>query len=676
MSEINRYNHWQLNSDGDNILWLYCDKADSSTNVLDKEVLAELEQIIEGLMGDTAYKGLIIASKKSDFIAGADIKLFTHLRKHADAFEFMRDVQKLYDKIENLNIPTVALIKGHCLGGGLELALACDYRVVCESEKKTLGFPEVLLGIFPAWGGTVRSTRLAGLSKSLPLILQGSLLRPDQMHRLGLVDVVQPERHLRTAARACVLGAAPLKRKKHHFSNTFLAKRVIAYKARKFLADKNVLPQHYPAPYAAIGFLSRTAIKSQRAFIEEAHAVAALTESNTTENLVRLFFLQDRLKKSTKTAADKIQHVHVIGAGTMGADIAAWCAKKGIMVSLQDQEPKCVAKALKRIYKGFKKRVKDYRQLQAIMDRIVPDVDGRGLIGADLILEAAIEDLAVKQAIFKAAEAKAKPTAIFASNTSSIPIEAIAGVLRSPGRLIGLHFFNPVAKMQLVELIQHADNDEVIINQALGFVGQLGKLPVPMKSGPGFLVNRVLMPYLMQAFKLYEEGVAPTAIDKLAVDFGMPMGPVTLADLVGLDVCLHIVEMTGDQLGLVAPEGLKKMVAENKLGVKTGEGFYQYKNGNVKKPRTPTSVKDQAMLTDRLILVMLNAVVACLREGVVADGDLADAAMVFGAGFAPFRGGPIQYAKTRGADNIQQTLQQINHHYGDQIEIDAGWSEL
>lgn len=645
------YSNWQLATDSDNILWLYFDKQGSSTNTLDKQSLTELEVVIESLMGDTAYKGLVISSKKKGFIAGADINVFLNFRKKQASFEFMRDVQEIYDKLEHLKIPTVALIKGHCLGGGLELALSCRYRIACESAKKEIGFPEILLGIFPGWGGTVRSTRLIGLAKSLPLILQGFLLRPDQMKKLGLIDSVQPERHLEAAARAYILGQIPVRRKKHHFSNLFLIKHIIIYKARKQLKEKNITQEHYPAPYAAIDCVKRMPINSIEAFIDEAEAVATLTTTETTENLVRLFFLRDRLKKFTKTADVDIKHVHVVGAGTMGADIAAWCISQGLMVSLQDKEPQFIAKAIKRVYNGVSAQVKCQAKIRDIMDRLIPDQEGRGITGADIIIEAIIEDLQVKQGLFRDIETRAKPNVILATNTSSIPLEAIASVLKSPERLIGLHFFNPVAKMQLVEVISHPANDEAIKSQALHFVGQLGKLPVPMKSGPGFLVNRILMPYLMQAFTLYEEGLSPVIIDKLATDFGMSTGPVTLADMVGLDVCLHIVEMVGNQLGLIAPEKLKEMVAAGHFGVKTNKGFYCYKNGRVKKPRMPTTIQDQAVLTDRLILPMVNEANKCLREGIVTDADLIDAAMVFGAGFAPFRGGLMEYAKGQNFKN-------------------------
>lgn len=647
MSEQVTAKNWQLSVDSDHIVWLYFDKPNSSTNTLDQQSLSELEVVIESLIGKTEYKGLVIASKKKGFIAGADINMFLSLRQQQASFQFLRDVQMIYEKLENLTIPTVALIKGHCMGGGLELALACRYRIVCESEKKEIGFPEVMLGIFPGWGGTVRSTRLIGLAKSLPLILQGSLLRPDQLKHLGLIDSVQPERQLEAAARAYILGQASSRRRKYHFSNLSFVKNIIAYQARKQLKQKNVLQEHYPAPYAAIEYLARTRINSSQAFIEEAEAVSRLTGSRTTENLVRLFFLRDRLKKLSKTEAADLKHVHVVGAGTMGADIAAWCASQGLTVTLQDKEPQLIAKAIQRIYTGLKAQVKCPRTLRDIMDRLVPDQEGRGVGRADIIIEAIIEDLHVKQVLFAQLETKAKPGTILATNTSSIPLEDIALALKSPERLIGLHFFNPVAKMQLVEVISHVANDEAIKQQALHFVGQLSKLPVPMKSGPGFLVNRILMPYLMEAFRLYEEGVSPVAIDKLAVDFGMPMGPVTLADMVGLDVCLHIIEMVGQQLGLKAPELLKDMVAANKLGVKTGQGFYRYKNGKVKKPRTPSRIEDQSTLTDRLIAPMVKEAMQCLADGIVTDADLVDAAMVFGAGFAPFRGGPLQYDTSR-----------------------------
>lgn len=675
-NEQARYSNWQLAADGDQILWLYFDKAGSSANSFDKTSLSELEEIIESLMGETGYKGLVIASKKSGFIAGADIKEFTQFQSTNDAFDFVRSAQLIFDKIEHLKMPTVAMVNGHCLGGGFELALACQYRVAIETDKKILGFPEVLIGIHPAWGGTVRATRLIGLAKSLPLMLRGNSLRPMQALKLGLVDVVQPERHLASAARACVLGKVKIKRKHSHISNLRLMKSIIAHKAKKALRQKNILPSHYPAPYAMIDFLKTTNVNTQAAYLAEAHSIARLVETDSTKQLVRCFFLQDQLKKLAKGAGDKVTHVHVVGAGTMGGDIAAWCAAKGMMVTLQDREPKFIAPAIKRAYKGYQKALRDPKRIRDVMDRLIPDQEGRGVVSADIIIEAIFENLEAKQDLFKLVESKAKPNAILATNTSSIPLEEIASALTNPGRLIGVHFFNPVAKMMLIEVISHSANSDALKQRVLKFVGQLGKLPVPMKSGPGFLVNRILMPYLMQAMKLYEEGIAPTVIDKVAMDFGMPMGPVTLADVVGLDVCLHVVSTVGEVLGLRAPEKLKKLVEAGKLGVKTGQGLYKYKNGKVQKPHTPHKVDNQDVLTDRLILVMLNEAVACLREGIVDEADFVDAGMIFGTGFAPFRGGPIQYAKKRGVPEILKRMRTLNAEYGDAINIDPGWESL
>lgn len=669
------YEHWHLNKDDDRIVWLTFDKAGSQVNTLDSAAITELDQIIDGIIADKQCRGLIIKSAKKGFIAGANIKSFLQFKNEEQVFAYLREVQSLFSKIASLNMPTVAMINGHCLGGGLELALSCHYRVAVASDKKEIGFPEILLGIFPAWGGTVRSTRKIGLIKALPLILQGSSLHPQQMQKMGLIDVVQPQRFLEQAARAIVL--KPPKQVAHlRLSNCRFMRNIIAYKARRRLADKFIKEAHYPAPYAAIRYLQQTPINHQEAFALEAKVVANLAQSTTAHNLIRLFFLRDRLKKLAKNSAFKAQHVHVIGAGTMGADIAAWCAVRGMMVTLQDIKNEFLAKALARIQQNLLKAFKESKRVQMVMDRLIPDSEGLGIAKADVIIEAVVEEVTIKQQLFKDIGKKAHRNAIIASNTSSIPLEMLTAGLDIAPRVIGLHFFSPVTKTQLVEVVSHAANDQDCVNNALAFVGQMAKLPVPVRSGPAFLVNRLLMPYLMQAFRLFEEGIAPATIDKLALDFGMPMGPVTLADRVGLDVCLHIVENVGEQLGLTAPAKLKEMVAKKQLGIKTGRGFYQYRHGKSKRVRYPQTIPNQALMTDRLFLPLLNEAMHCLNEGIVSDADLIDAAMVFAAGFAPFRGGPMRYAKTRGVNDIIIVLKRLKAEFDDPFEISPAWQQF
>ena len=440
----------------------------------------------------------------------------------------------------------------------------------------------------------------------------------------------------------------------------------------KQLVAKKVNREHYPAPYAVVKNWIRDGAKGN-AMINEAKSIAQLMMTDTSRNLVRLFFLQTRMKGLAKDCQFKPTHVHVIGAGTMGGDIAAWCAYKGLHVTLQDQSADRIAPAMKRAYALYEKKLKRPNLIQAAMDRLQPDLKGHGIAQADVIIEAIFEDLKVKQTVFQKIEAQAKPDAILATNTSSIPLEEISAGLKNPSRLVGIHFFNPVAKMQLVEVVHGKTTSAETGNRATAFVTQISRLPLPVASSPGFLINRILMPYLMEAMALLEEGVPAAVIDRAAVDFGMPMGPITLADIIGLDVCLMVADELTTKLGGKVSERLKQMVADKKLGVKTSCGFYQYKSGKKVKSDSKENNTRVPDICDRMILRMLNETVACLYEGVIEDQDLLDCGMVFGTGFAPFRGGPIHYAKARGLTEIVAQLEQFSKQYGERFRPKAGW---
>ncbi|MCX7125131.1 MAG: 3-hydroxyacyl-CoA dehydrogenase NAD-binding domain-containing protein, partial [Gammaproteobacteria bacterium] len=363
-------------------------------------------------------------------------------------------------------------------------------------------------------------------------------------------------------------------------------------------------------------------------------------------------------------------------AGTMGGDIAAWCAAQVLRVTLQDQSPEKIEPAIKRAYQLFQKKLRLPRLVQAAMDRLQADEQGLGIEKADIIIEAVFENLAVKQEIFRNAELKAKPTAILATNTSSIPLEEIATALKNPSRLVGVHFFNPVDKMPLVEVVYGEQTTDETVYSAAAFVGVISRLPLPVASHPGFLVNRVLMPYLMEAMTLYEEGVPAAVIDRAAVNFGMPMGPIALADKVGLDVCLSVAENLSKYFGGKVPDRLKSMVQAGRLGVKSGQGFYKYVQGKQVKAGKANMDAAPSDITDRMILRMLNEAVACLDEKVVSDADLLDAGMIFGTGFAPFLGGPMEYAKTRGIKTVIARLDGFAKQYGDRFKPHAGWQNF
>jgi 3-hydroxyacyl-CoA dehydrogenase/enoyl-CoA hydratase/3-hydroxybutyryl-CoA epimerase len=649
------YQHWKLETDSDQIIWLTLDRANTSVNTLGREVMQEFSAILEELETNKA-KGLIIKSgKTSGFIAGADINEFTELKTAEEAFKVIRQGQKILNKLSNLNMPTVAMIKGFCMGGGTELALACRYRVAEESQETRIGLPEVKLGIQPGWGGSVRLTQCIGVFKAMDVILSGRAVRAKSARNMGFIDVVVPERQLETAARHLILSQPAPHRANwlESLPSFFLLRPLVGFFLKAQLKKKKVNPKHYPAPYAIIRTWASCGIKGKAAYKGEAKSISQLMLTPTARNLLRVFFLQNRLKDLGKGIESTIKHVHVIGAGTMGGDIAAYCALKGFTVTLQDREPKFMAPALKRATLLYTKLLKEERAIQIAHDRLIADPDGVGVKKADLIIEAIFENLEAKQTLFKKLEAQAKPTAILASNTSSIPLDEINTVLKSPERLIGIHFFNPVSKMPLVEVVKGNKTDEAIIKQALKFVVSLGKFPLPVKSSPGFLVNRLLLPYMMEAMLMLDEGIPAKVIDQAALDFGMPMGPIELGDTVGLDICLSVAQNLSQAFGGTVPASLIEMVKAGKLGKKSGSGFYQYdKNGKIiptkNKADSSKSTLPKKEIADRMIGRMLNEALTCLQEGVVENSDLLDAGMIMGTGFAPFRGGLIQYAEDAG----------------------------
>lgn len=655
MSKLKTYQHWRLEEDADQVLWLYFDKKNANVNTINQQVMEELSAILESL-DEKKCKALIIASaKQTGFIAGADISQFNQFKDITEATKLLQKGQHIFNRLEKLKIPTVAMIDGFCLGGGLELALACHYRVAEDGPKTRIGLPEVRLGIHPGWGGSVRLPRLIGALSAFNLILSGSTVSGKAAAKLGIVDVAVPKRQLVRAAKYYAL-----KHPNQHqaswwqdLTNAKPLRAFLAYFLRSKLREK-IDPMHYPAPFQVIDNWERVGVHGNEAMEKEARSCGRLFFSDTCQNLVRVYFLQERLKNLvTKDANFSLQHVHVIGAGTMGGDIAAWCALQGLQVTLQDREPKLIAPAIGRAYKLFKEKLKEPYLIQKAMDRLTADVDGYGIPKADIIIEAIFEDLSAKQKLFKMLESQAKPDAILATNTSSIPLDEINTVLQQPERLVGIHFFNPVAKMQLIEIVQGDKTSPSIVDKAIRFARKIDRLPLPVKSSPGFLVNRILMPYLLEAVTLLDEGVPAPVIDKAMTDFGMPMGPITLADTVGLDICLSVAKHLGQYFNKPIPQQLTDLVAQGKLGRKSGEGFYKYdKNGKQIKSAEVAYHQSLTEISDRLVLRMLNEAFACLEEGVVADADLLDAGMILGTGFAPFRGGPIHYAKTCGIENL------------------------
>jgi len=669
---------WRTERDADGVEFWIFDTPDARVNVLSKAALKELEGLIAAAEA-APPKGIIIRSgKEKGFIAGADVNEFLQMNASIDVVrEHIHWTQSVFDRLERLPCKTVSAIDGFCLGGGLEMALACDYRVAVDEPHTRIGLPEVRLGIHPGYGGAARLPGRVGHLAAMDMMLSGRALSARAAKRIGLVDQAVPLRQLLRTAKTMVT-QAPAARAPvwwQRLAGNALLRPLVGLSLRKTVA-KRVRKEHYPAPYALIDLWQRDAGNRARTLSGEADSVAELLAGDTSKNLLRVFFLQERLKAQGRGSGFKAGHVHVIGAGVMGGDIAAWCALRGLAVTLQDQSPERIAPAIGRARSLFVKKLKLPRLAQAAMDRLIPDVRGLGVPKADVVIEAIFENLEAKQALLKGIEPRLKPSALMATNTSSIPLEEIAEALDEPQRLVGLHFFNPVAKMQLVEIVRSRFNTDETIANATCFTRQIDRLPLPVKSSPGFLVNRILMPYLIEAVRLEEEGVQAEAIDRAALEFGMPMGPIELADVVGLDVCLSVAEILSKAMGTKVPDRLRSMVAAGTLGHKSGHGFYRYRKGKAIKGKYDKDMFVPDDLCDRLMLSMLNEAVACLREGVVDDADLLDAGIIFGTGFAPFRGGPMHHIRQSGVSALRARLDALSETYGERFGADQGWSEL
>ena len=668
------YKHWRLETDDNSISWLYADKADESTNSLSQDMLAELDAIVSELEGSTS-KGLVILSdKKTGFIAGADIKVLEQASTEEEAAEFIRFGQNIFNRIEKLRFPTVCLIKGFCMGGGYELALACRYRIAVDDPSTKLGLPEIKLGIHPGFGGVLRLPPLIGAPAAMDVMLSGRAVSVRAANKMGMIDYAVAERHMLKAAVDVINDKPP--RKKLGFvksiTNSAAIRPLLGWHLRREVAKK-APKDHYPAPYALIDIWEKFAGSRNRMLRGEETSLSQLVIGETAKSLIRVFFLQTKLKSVGDKKLIEPKRVHVIGGGVMGGDIAAWCALQGFQVTIQDRQEKNIARVIKNAYKLYKKKLKQPRLIQEVLDRLTPDIQGLGLPHADVIIEAIFEDKEAKHQLYQEIEPIIKPDAILATNTSSIPLEELGEVLKKPSRLVGIHFFNPVAMMQLVEIVTAGHTDKKVARQAAAFTRHINRLPLPVKSSPGFLVNRVLMPYLAEAVLMESEGVNGADIDAAATSFGMPMGPIALADTVGLDICLSVVENLSSTTTVEVPQRLNTLVNEGHLGRKTGRGFYHYKNGKPTDAKPSQAGSRNKDIQDRLMLRLINEAVACLREGVVEDKDLLDAGIIFGTGFAPFRGGPMHHMSLMGESTLYKRLVELEEKYGPRFKPDAGW---
>ena len=632
--------HFTIVREADGLAELVFDKAESAINTLSQEVLAELGEALD-ILDREPPRGLVIRSGKANgFIAGADVDEFGHVKDEAGALALVRRGWDTFERLAAVRYPTVALIRGFCLGGGLELAMACRYRVAIDEPSTRLGLPEVMLGIVPGWGGIKRMPRLVGAPAALDLLLTGKTIDARRAKKMGLVDEAVPVRIMENTWRGVLRAAPPARELPLALSLTLtgIARKVIASQAEKEVA-KRARREHYPAPYAILELFRKYDGNALVVPPADPASIPSLLSTPTAGNLLRVFKLQERLKGLGKEDGFAARHVHVIGAGAMGGDIAAWCALRGLTVTLQDQSAERLAPAMKRAGKLFADRLRDARRVRDARDRLIPDVAGDGVARADVIIEAIFENVEAKRSVFAAVEKKAKPTAVLATNTSSIPLEEIAQALRDPARLVGIHFFNPVARMMLVEVVVGRDTREGVAAQSAAFVRQIDKLPLPVKSAPGFLVNRLLAPYLMAAMHAVDEGIAPETVDEAAVSFGMPMGPIELADTVGLDICVEVGKLLGG--AAAPPKRLMELVAAGHVGKKSGRGYYEWVDG---KPKKNAAGAVPTGLAQRLVGPYVEEAKSALADGIVADADLVDAGAIFGTGFAPFRGGPLHYA--------------------------------
>lgn len=677
----NKLHHWKREFPAQGILHLWLDKADASVNTLDSEVLGELESIVEQLEKDPPTAVLFSSAKESGFIAGADVNEFLDLTSRDQVLDKVRWVQGLFARIEKLSSITIAMIRGHCLGGGLELALACNYRIAERSPQTSIGLPEVKLGIHPAYGGVVRLSRLIDPVQALNLMLAGRSLDASAARRAGIVDVATQQRHMMTAAMRIARGQKPSRKRSINarLMGSKWLRGLVAKWARKEVAKKVNLA-HYPAPDKLIDLWRDLPGKDDDAFTAEAESLAGLfedpTASRTIRNLVRLFLLDRELKSRAKSTPFEGQRVHVVGAGAMGGDIAAWCVLRGLTVTLEDARAELIAPAISRAYDLFKRRLRQTYRITTTMDRLIPDPHGYGIDDADLVIEAITEKLDAKRGLYANLEPRMKEGALLATNTSSLPLEDLSSHLARPERLVGIHFFNPVAMMQLVEVVRGENASDESVQRALGFVTRIGKLPIEVKSSPGFLVNRVLMSYLTESLRMLEEDIPAPLIDKVSEDLGFPMGPIELADTVGLDICQAVAQEMIPTLGGEESERLKQKVANGHTGKKTGRGFYRWSNGKPQKGKAAAGDYDTELMRDRMLYAILNESVQCLAENVVADADALDAGMVYGTGFPPFLGGPMNHLRELGKASCEQRLNELADQVGERFRPRPGWQSL
>jgi 3-hydroxyacyl-CoA dehydrogenase/enoyl-CoA hydratase/3-hydroxybutyryl-CoA epimerase len=654
----------------DGICILTFDRPESGANIFDAATMDNLREHVDAIEKDASIKGVIVTSaKKSIFIAGADLKTLLRQAQTGEMRAFIAEGQKVFNRLAALKVPSVAAIHGACAGGGYEITLACDYRVASDDPATKIGLPETSLGLVPAWGGATRLPRLIGPAAAGEVILKGKLYGAAEALKLGLVDEVVSKEQLLEAAR-----------KKLKAGKRKMEGGAPATPASQELSPPK--PSANAAPGRAFEIIHRAVDSSiDESLAMEVDAISELGASEATQNLIRNFFLADKYRKgSSKTSSEKIQHAAVIGAGVMGSGIAQWLSSRGVSVILRDVDSAAVDRGLANVDKTYADAVKrglmTEQKAKEGRARIVASTQPMPLRDVQIVIEAASEKLEIKKKIFEELAANTPETAILATNTSALPIDELARSTAMPARVVGLHFFNPVSRMKLIEVVVGRDTVEETRERALGFARQIGKLPVLVHDSPGFLVNRVLFPYLLDAAELFQNGVSAEEIDGALLEWGMPMGPLRLIDEIGVDITVDIAATLEKAFGDRArpPKILKEMYAAKILGRKTGAGFYKYEG----KQQTPNESLQQwrqesgekfglENITNRLVYLMVNEAARCLEEKVVATPDDADYGMVLGTGFPVFRGGPLRFAESVGLKKVVTDMDGIHSRAGEKF---------
>ena len=638
--------HWTCEIDDKGIAWLNIDVMDKSVNVLTRDVVTEMDTVADMLENTDGIKGMALMSAKPlGFVYGADINEFEALATEEDVTALLHEVHTTLGRIAALPYPTVSGIDGYALGGGLELALICDRLVMTDSPKTQVGFPEVKLGLMPGYGGTGRAYGRVGAMMVLDMMLTGRMVDAQEALETNLVDRLADDRDSLKKTMIEVLDGLDGKKPVRHAISDEDTPAVIEEVKAKFL--KRVRPDHTPAPFAIIDHIAVNAPDASAISAAEKDIFPSMMVSPSSKGLRRNFQLTDMVRRSARSAHGDtgIKTVHVIGAGVMGGDIAAVAAMTGLTVTLSDMSEAAIDDAIDRARGLYERRLKTPEKIKVAMDRLIADPKGEGIASADLVLEAVAERTDVKKAVFADVEKAVKADAILATNTSAIPLEDIAEVLTDPSRLIGLHFFNPVPVLPLVEVIWSKHSDQDAIAKGMQFAGQMKKMPIKCKSSPGFVVNRALIPYINGGIEMMLNGGDADKIDQALVEFGMPMGPIELADQIGLDVMNDASTPLGMPEGVAAKFG--EMVKAGTIGRKSGSGFYTWVDMKADRPRGMYDPSEMATIAETLLAPMIRECQAAVNEGTVESADHADAAMIFGVGYPAFRGGPLFHSQQK-----------------------------